>query len=127
MALQMIDRKKRFAACHGQRFSGHHAHKHAADQAGAGCGGNCVELGQGYGCIIQRFGDNIVDEVGMCTRGYFRHNAAILGMVINLRMNDIGENLGPGIAHTNNRGGGFIAAGFDSQQGYGLAGLLLHG
>ena len=75
--------------------------------------GDCdgVDVIPGTGCIFQGFINNGEDRFEMGTGGNFRDDASIFGKNINLGDDDIAQNFS---AILYDRGGGFVAAGFNA-------------
>ena len=93
-------------------------HEQGTDKPGAlrccnrvqavGAGSRFAQGGSGDGNQISQ----------MFARGQFRHDAAVFGVQLDLRGNDIGQH--PAVAH--NRGAGFVARGFKGKDGHWLNG-----
>ena len=87
----MIDGEEGLVVGEGQRLGRHHAHHHAADQAGPAGGGDAVEVGEIEPGGRQGVLDQPVDPFEMGARGDLRHHAAEAAMLGQLAIDDIGQ------------------------------------
>lgn len=112
MAFQMVDGQKRLACRGTQRLGGHQTDHHSADQPGARGRGNTVHRRQADPRLGQGLADQAVKRRDMGAGGDLRDHAAKGTMVVELGQDDIGQNAA---VVGDNGGGGFVAAGLDSQ------------
>ena len=116
MRFQMIDRHQRLFRHQRDRLGCRQSDDDAADQAGAGGGGDAVELIVGLAGLAHRFGDNQVDRFDMSARGDFRHHATIGCMIGDLAEHDIGQDAGAAVGGAlDHRGGGLVAGRLDAE------------
>ena len=119
MTLKMIDRKERLAGRQRQRLSGHHADHDAANQAWAGRRCNGVEVGQSKTALAQRPFDHRISNVSMRPGRDFGHDTAIRGVLLDLAVHGLREDIHATIsAAPKHRRGRLIAAGFNSEKGH---------
>ena len=118
MGFEVIDGDQRLAERGGQRLGGGQPDQHAPDQAGAGRGGDGIDIAQRDAGLAAGLGDDVVEIAHMGARRQFGHDAAKGGVFIQLRAHDIGNDHAPAgiVAHNDGRGG-FVAAGLDAQYG----------
>ena len=88
MSGQMIDPKQGLARCGSQTFGTHDTGHHAADQAGAGCHRDGVNLAERQIGLLQSILDADIKDFSMRARGNFRHNTAEGSMQIGLTQNN---------------------------------------
>ena len=116
MGLEMIDGDQRFLVDQRDRLGGGKADHDAADEAGAGGGGNAIEFGEGDTRGFQGAPDEHIERLDMGPGGDFRHDAAIAGMFVDLGIDFIGKyGAGPVIGAGDDSGGGFVAGGLQPQ------------
>ncbi len=84
MGFEVIYRDQRRIMHHRDRFGRGQADDHAADQAGAGGGGNGGEVGKSDIGLLHRALDDAVEQVDMGTRRDLRHHAAERDMLLGL-------------------------------------------
>ena len=112
VALKVIDRDQRLAACHRQRLGGDQADHNPADQSRPGRGGNGIDIGEGQPGIGQRAGDQRCQQLRMGARGDFGNDPAIGAVRVVLR----GDALRQDHAFAGDqRSGGFVARRFNAQ------------
>ncbi len=110
----MVHRDQRRIMHHRDRLGGGQAHDHAADQPGPRGGGDRRKLGKANAGFLHRAADDAVEQIDMGARRDLRHHAAECGMLIRLRVDDIGQDSPRAIALAlDHGGGGFIAGGLD--------------
>ncbi len=111
VAFQMVDRIKRLAGRLGNRFAGHQTDDQATDQTWPGGGGDGINIGQGHACLLERFLDKRVERFNVSTCSNFRHHTAISAVFVELRQNDIRNDLSTPVGMANHYGcSGFITA-----------------
>ncbi len=116
MRLEVVDRDERLAEPCRKGLGGGEPHEHAPDQPGAGRRGNGVDLVEPEPRLVQRLGDEMVEPFHMRPRRQFGNHAAKGGMFIELRAHHVGTNAPlPGLLPHDDGRGGFVAAGFDTQ------------
>ncbi len=116
VGLEMVHRDQRRIVHHCDRFRGGQSHDHAADQAGACGGGHCRKLRKANAGFLHRAGNDAVEQVDVGARRDLRHHAAEGGVLLGLRVDDIGQNAPRPVALALDHAGcGFIAGGLDAQ------------
>ena len=111
MSFQMVDRIKRLACCFCDGLARHQAHQQAADQPGAGGSSNGIDVGKGHARLLQRFFHERIQRLDMGPCGNFRHHTAIGAVFLELRQNDVGDDLAAPIRMPNHNGcSGFVTA-----------------
>ena len=101
-----------FVVDDGQRASGESADKEGTDEARCVGYGDSVDVVNGKVGVFERFIDDGLDGFDMGASGDFRNDASVFGMDIDLRDDNVRQNMG---AVCDDGGGGFVAGGFDSQ------------
>ncbi len=117
MGLQMIDRAKGEVMGERQRLGADQPGDQPADQTRPGGDRDGGQIGEIAPGVLHGAGDHPVQMEAVGAGGEFGDDAAI-GLMFRLRADYVGENLRasrPAPAH--DRGGGFIAAALDSQNG----------
>jgi len=112
MPLQMVDRDQRLADRMRQRLAGDEADHDAADQAGAGGGGDRVDRIETQPGIGERATDERFERLDMRARGDFGDDAAERRMRRLLPGEAVAEHA-PVAGHE--RGGGLVAGGFEAE------------
>ena len=114
MGLDVVDGDEGPLPGEGEGFGGGDADEQAADEAGAVGDGDCIKLFGGFGDAGggEGFIDDGVEGFKVSAGGDFRDDAAEFGVEVDLRGDDIGEDVAA-IAHDG--GGGFITGGFDAE------------
>ena len=115
VALEMVDGGKGQGVCRRDRLGRHDANDDAADQAGAAGCGDAVKFAEAEAGIGHCLRDDAVEVVEMRAGGDFRHDAAIGTVLVELRQHDVRQNRAI-VAY--DRGGGFVAAGFDAENNH---------
>ena len=116
MAFEMVDRLQRLAGRGGQRLGRHQPDDQPADQAGAGRGGDGVDIGERDAGIVKRRLDDAVERLDMGARGDLGNDAAECRMLLDLAEHDVGQDLRPAAVVQRDDGcGGLVAAGLDAE------------
>ena len=116
MRFEMIDRDKRRAMHQCDRLRRRQPDDDAADQARAGRGRDAAERRIADPRLFHRRFDDAVEQVDMGARGDLRHHAAVRRVVLDLRVDDIGQNAaGTVLGPLDHGGGGLIAGCLDAQ------------
>ena len=118
MTFQVIDWNEGDFVCERQRFAGHHSDHDPADQARSAGRSDGVEIRPRDAALSDGLGNDRVGNVCMGARGNLRHNPAIGGVFLDLRVNDFRQNFDLSVGFPAQHGSrSFIAAGFDSEKG----------
>ncbi len=117
----MIDRDQGQIPRQGVSLGEGQADHDPADQAGAGGRRHGVEVGgreiaRRLG-LSQGQGAQVVDGLDVGAGGDFRHHAAIDGVLDDLGMDQVAQHARAGRVTTDDGDGGFIAGGFDAEDG----------
>ncbi|MNY10840.1 hypothetical protein D3C86_1438390 [compost metagenome] len=113
--LQMVDRDQRQAARQGHGLAVGQPHHDPADETRPGgrrhpVQGGVVDPGLGHGPARHP-----VDHLDMAAGGDFRHHPAEGRVLVDLTVNDAGQDLGSARRQAHHRGGGLVAAGLQTQ------------
>src|SRR3954469_23789211 len=112
MRVNVIDPNERFAQRPRQRFGRRNPNEQRTDQPWPVCdahGLNLVECSIG---LLQRFAEDGEDIFDVGAAGDFWDDAAVDGVEMGLRGNDVAEDRA---AVLDDGGGGFVAGGFDAE------------
>ena len=121
MRLKVVDRHQRLVVDQRDCLGGGETHDHAADQAGPGSRGDAVDVSKSLAGLHQGLADDTVERLDMGARGDLRHHAAERGMFGDLRQHDIGQDFAQPVAGAlDDRGGGLVACGLDSEYKHGV-------
>ena len=112
VAFEMVDAEERLAERPRHGFGVAHADEQRADQVRPLGDGDGVEVGVGDVGLFAGFAHHGDDFFQVGARGELRDNAAILGVEVDLRADDVGEDA-RAVGH--HRGGGFVAARFNGE------------
>ncbi len=116
VAFEMVDGQKRLVGCCGQRLGGHQADDEAAHEAGAGGGGDGVDVCERQAGFVEGRGDDVVEGFHMGAGGDLRNDSAEDCVVGDLAENDIGQDGAAAVfLAQHDRCGGFVAACLDTQ------------
>ncbi len=116
MSFQMVDADEGFVRRPGERLSGGEADQQAADQAGAGGGGDGVDLVERHVGALERAADEMVEIIDMGARRDLRDDAAVGGMFGDLAHHLVGEDFARSVhALADQSGGRFVAGRLDTQ------------
>lgn len=107
----MVSGVKGFVVENGEGAGGESADKEGAEEAWSVGDGDSVDIVPGAVCIFQSLIDNRENSFEMRAGGDFWDDASVFGKNIDLGDNDITQNFSTVLY---NRGGGFVAAGFDT-------------
>ena len=116
MGLDVVNGQQRFSPGEAIGLGGGGADQEAADEAGAVGDGDAIELGGGVVDVrkVESFLDDGGERFKVGPGGDFRDHAAEFGVEVDLRGDDVRADLA---AIFHNGGGGFIAGGFDAEDG----------
>lgn len=87
---KVVDPYKRFAGACGEALCQHDAGKNTADQAGAGCYGNSVDLGKAETSLRKGLFNAAIKAFGMGAGGNLWDDAAECRMQVGLSFDDGG-------------------------------------
>ena len=119
MRFKVIDGDEGLTRNERERFGRRQADHDPADKARASGGGDAVEIAEFHAGGIECAFDEDIGDIDMGAGGYFRANAAIGLMLGDLAQNLIGQNMTvPVIITLDDRGGGFIAGGFNTENAH---------
>ena len=116
MRFQVVDGDEGKSARNGQGLGRHHPDHDTADQPGPAGRRNTVQRAQLNIGLVQCLANDAVEIIEMGARGDLRHDAAIGPVFVELAEHDVRQN---GAVVGDNRGGGLVAAGFDTQDNHG--------
>src|SRR6185437_3479411 len=111
MRFQMIDRNQRLALYQRNRFRGGQPDDHAADQPGAGSGGDAIDHVVATIGLAHGLADDEVEHLDMGAGGNLWHHAAESGMLADLRQYDIGQDLAASVVGTLDHSGRSLVTG----------------
>ena len=116
---EVIDGDEGLARDERERFGGCQADHNPADKARASGGGDAVEVAEFHAGGIKCAFNEDIGNIDMGAGGNFRDNAAIGLMLGDLAQNLVGQNMTvPVMITLDDRGGGFIAGGFNTENAH---------
>jgi hypothetical protein len=129
MGFEMIDRDQRLLLDQRDCLGRGQADDHAADQPGAGGGGDGVDGAVAAPGLRHGPGDDQVERLDMGAGGDLGNHAAESRVLADLRQHDIGQDLAAAVLKTfHHRRGGFVAGCLDPEDDhFSLRPSLLHG
>ncbi|MNE51778.1 hypothetical protein D3C80_1464230 [compost metagenome] len=117
MAFQMVDRDQRQVARQSHGLAIAQPHHDPADQTRPGGRRHPVQSGVIDAGLKHGPARHPVDHLDMAAGGDFRHHPAKGRVLVDLAVNDAGQDLGPARRQAHHRGGGLVAAGLQTQDG----------
>jgi hypothetical protein len=118
VAFQVVDRDQRHVASQRHGLAERQADHHAADQAGAGRGGDAVQVLERQARGAHGLGGDGVDGFHVGAGGDLGHHAAERGMLLELRADDRGQHADRPVRRAaHDRGRGLVAAGLQAKDG----------
>ncbi len=118
MPFQMIDADKGQLMGIGNRFGGHQADNYAADQAGAACCGDTVQILIGEAGCVEGAENETIQMRQVRAGSNFRHDTAKGCVFVDLGQNFIGQNLCCAVHTTPHNGDrGLVATGLNTHHG----------
>jgi hydroxymethylbilane synthase len=116
MALEMIYRQQRLAGGAGKRLGRHQSDDQAADQAGPGGRGDCIDIVERHLGSMERLFHQPIQGLDMGAGGDFRHHAAIGAVFLELGKHHVRKDFAAAIRMACDNGrGGFVAACFNAE------------
>ena len=122
MATDMVNRDEGLFRRKCQALGEIDPHQHRTNESRRSSNGHGIHFAGGKACLLQRFGGHPTDGFDVAAGGGLRDDPAVELVFFHLRMDDRGTDL-PAIL--NDRGGGLIAAGFDTENFHTGSGLVL--
>ena len=115
VAFEMVHRDQRLVMRERDGLAGQKPDHDAADEAGAGGGGDAVEIGEFQFCVAHGGGDRAVEAFNVSAGGNFGNYPFVGRVLRGLAKHDIGEDVRAAPVQAQHRGRGFIAAGFNAE------------
>ncbi len=108
----MIDAQQRLIRRQRQALGVIDADQQRTDQTRSARHGDGVKLRRGHAGVVQRLIDDVADRLDVGARGEFREDAAVFGVQVDLRGDDVGDNR---LAVDHDGGGGLVAGRFNAE------------
>lgn len=112
VGFEVVSRIERLVVKDGEGAGGKGADEEAADEARSMSDGDSVDAVDSFIGVTERLFDDWIDGLDMAAGGNFWDDAAVFGVDIDLRHNNIGQDF---LAVFNNCCGGFVARRFDTE------------
>src|SRR5262249_46818673 len=113
MRLDVVDTDERNPQRHRQHLGRTDADEEGPDQAWRMVYRDAADLVERDAGFLQRFIDDGQESLQVRPRGYLGHDATEAGVQIGLRGDDVGQD---GRLFGEDRGGGFVAGGFEGEE-----------